>query len=136
MTDIGRGLARRSIVGMFWTALSMGALAVAELVALLVLARLLSADDFGLYAAALVIIKFSVFLEGLGVAPAIVQRPTLEERHLRVGFTLSILLGFAVAAIIWVIAPAIEGVMRLAGLAPVLRATCLLFLWQGISTVA
>src|SRR5262245_34710255 len=97
VADVGRGLAKRSIVGMFWTALSMGALALAELVALLVLARLLSSQEFGLYAAALVIIKFSAIFQGLGVAPAIVQRTVLEERHLRVGFTLSILLGLAVA---------------------------------------
>ena len=48
MTDIRRGLAKRSIVGMFWTALSMGALGVAEIVALLVLTRLMSAEDVGL----------------------------------------------------------------------------------------
>ncbi|TGQ03509.1 lipopolysaccharide biosynthesis protein, partial [Mesorhizobium sp. M2E.F.Ca.ET.219.01.1.1] len=65
---------------MFWTALSMGALAVAELVALLVLARLLSPTEFGLYSAALIIIRFSTIFQGLGISPAIVQRPVLEER--------------------------------------------------------
>ncbi|TJX52667.1 MAG: lipopolysaccharide biosynthesis protein, partial [Mesorhizobium sp.] len=74
---------------MFWTSLSMGALAVAELVALLILARLLSPNEFGLYSAALIVIKFSAIFQGLGITPAIVQRPVLEERHLRVGFTLS-----------------------------------------------
>jgi PST family polysaccharide transporter len=136
VADVGRGLAKRSIVGMFWTALSMGALALAELVALLVLARLLSSQEFGLYAAALVIIKFSAIFQGLGVAPAIVQRTVLEERHLRVGFTLSVLLGLAVAVLVWVMAPAIESLMRLAGLAPIVRAACLIFLWQGVSTVS
>jgi PST family polysaccharide transporter len=136
MTDPRRGLARRSIVGMFWTALSMGALAVAELVALLVLARLLSASDFGLYAAALVIIKFSAILEGLGVAPAIVQRPDLEVRHLRVGFTLSIIFSFSIAGLVWTMAPVIADVLRLADLAPVVRAGCVVFLCQGIATVA
>lgn len=136
MDDIGRGLAKRSIVGMFWTALSMGALAVAEVVALLVLARLLSSQEFGLYSAALVIIRFSGIFQSLGVAPAIVQRPVLQDHHLRVGFTLSVLLGLAVAGLVWITAPTIENAVRLADLAPVLRATCLVFLWQGISTVA
>lgn len=136
MTDPRRGLAKRSVVGILWTALSMGALALAELIAVLVLARLLSADDFGLYAAALVIIKFSAILEGLGVAPAIVQRPILEERHLRVGFTLSILFSFSIAGLVWAMAPSIADVMRLAELAPVVRAGCAVFLCQGIATVA
>lgn len=136
MSDIPRGLAKRSVVGMFWTALSMGALAVAELVALLVLSRLLSPREFGLYAAALVVIKFSSIFQGLGVAPAIVQRPILEERHLRVGFTLSLLLGLAVTGLVWMIAPVIAELMRLDDLAPVVRATCVVFLFQAISMVA
>ena len=114
----------------------MGALAVAELIALLVLARLLSSHEFGLYAAALVVIKFSAIFQGLGVSPAIVQRPALEERHLRVGFTLSLLLGLAVPGLVWAMAPTIAHIMRLEDLAPVVRATCVVFLCQGISMVA
>lgn len=136
MNDIRRGLAKQSVVGMFWTALSMGALAVAELVALLVLARLLSPNEFGLYSAALIVIKFSAIFQGLGIAPAIVQRPVLEERHLRVGFTLSCLLGLAVSALVWAMAPAFADLLRLAELAPVVRAICFVFLFQGLSMVA
>ena len=131
-----RGLAKRSVVGMFWTALSMGALAVAELIALVILARLLSPHEFGLYAAALVIVKIAAIFEGLGVAPAIVQRPKLEERHLRVGFTLSILLSLCVAGLVWATAPAIADVLRLADLAPVVRAASAVFVFQGIAMVA
>lgn len=136
MSDTRRGLAKHSVVGMFWTALSMGALAVAELVALLVLARLLSPKEFGLYSAALIVIKFSAIFQGLGIAPAIVQRPVLEARHLRVGFTLSCFLGLAVSALVWAMAPAIAGLLRLAELAPVVRAVCFVFLFQGVSMVA
>ncbi|MBS3651675.1 lipopolysaccharide biosynthesis protein [Pseudaminobacter sp. 19-2017] len=121
---------------MFWTALSMGVLAVAELIALLVLARLLSPHELGLYAAALVIIKLSAIFEGLGVAPAIVQRPVLEERHLRVGFTLSLLLSVVAAALVWTLAPTIAQAIRLAELAPVVRAACVVLLCEGLSTVA
>lgn len=136
MSDLRRGLARRSIVGMFWTGLSMGALAVAELVTILVMARLLSARDFGLYAAAFAIIRLSAILEGLGVAPAIVQRPMLEERHLRVGFTLSLLLSLSMAGLIWATAPVIAHLIRLPDLVPVVRAGCVVFLCQGCATVA
>ncbi len=136
MSNIRQGLAKRSVVGIFWTGLSMGALAVAEVAALLVMARLLSPNEFGLYAAALVVIKFSAIFESLGVAPAIVQRPTLDERHLRVGFTLSLLLSLTVAGLVWLTAPAIADALRLADLAPVVRATCVVFLCQGVAMVA
>ena len=136
MIDKRQGLAKRSVVGMFWTALSMGALAVAEIVALVVLARLLSPDEFGLYAAALVIIKFSVIFESLGIAPAIVQRPALEERHLRVGFTLSLLLSLSMAGVVWLAAPGIAAFLRLAELTPVVRGACVVFVCYGASMVA
>ncbi|MBD9373703.1 lipopolysaccharide biosynthesis protein [Rhizobium sp. ARZ01] len=121
---------------MLWTGLSMGALAVAEVVALFVLARLLSPHEFGLYAAALVVIKFSAIFENLGVAPAIVQLPALDERHLRVGFTLALLLSFVVAGLVWFGAPAIANMLRVADLTPVVRGTCVVFLCQGVAMVA
>ena len=136
MGDIRRGLAKRSMVGMFWTGLSMGALAVAELVALLLLARLPSPNEFGLYSAALIVIKFSAIFQGLGITPAIVQRPVLEERHLRVGYTLSLILGLAVSALVWAMAPAIAGLLRLPDLTAIVRAICFIFLFQGASMVA
>lgn len=136
MTEPRRGLTRLGMVGMLWTALSMSGLAVAETVALVVLARLLTPDDFGLYAAALVIVKFSVIFQNLGVAPAIVQRPQLEERHVRVGFTLSLVLSVAIGALIWGTAPLIAHALRLPGLSPIVRATSLIFLFLGASTVA
>jgi PST family polysaccharide transporter len=136
MSDRPRSLAKRSIAGAFWTSLSMGALAIAELVSLIVLARLLSPDDFGLYAAALIVIRFSGVFGGLGVAPAIVQRPTLEVRHLRVGFTLSILFSLSVAALVWAIAPALAHAMQMPGLTPFVRAASFSFVFQGISMVA
>jgi PST family polysaccharide transporter len=136
LSDKGRGLAKRSLAGMLWTALSMGALAISEALALVVLARLLSPNEFGLYAAALVVIKFTVIFEGLGLGPAIVQRPSIEERHLRVGFTLSLLLSFLTAGTIWLIAPVIAAFLRLAELAPVVRGASVVFICYCLSMVA
>jgi PST family polysaccharide transporter len=129
-------LAERTVVGALWTALSTGAQAVFQLVALVVLARLLSPNEFGLFAATLVVIGFCSIFSELGVGPAIVQRPTLEERHLRVGFTLSLVLSHAIAALVWAAAPAIADFFKLADLAQVVRAACLVFACQGISMVA
>jgi PST family polysaccharide transporter len=136
MNDRPRNLAKRSIAGAFWTSLAMGALAIAELVSLVVLARLLSPEDFGLFAAVLIFIRFSGVFGGLGVAPAIVQRPTLEESHLRVGFTLSILFSLSVAALVWATAPALAHVLHLPEVTPFVRAASFVFVFQGIAMVA
>ncbi|TIO54028.1 MAG: lipopolysaccharide biosynthesis protein, partial [Mesorhizobium sp.] len=60
----------------------------------------------------------------------------LEERHLRVGYTLSLFLGLTVTALVWALAPAIAGLLRLPELTPIVRAVCFIFLFQGASMVA
>jgi O-antigen/teichoic acid export membrane protein len=136
VSSVPRNLAQRTVVGVLWTGLSKGAEEVLQLVALIVLARLLSPSEFGLFAATMVVIKFSAIFAGIGVAPAIVQRPSLDDRHVRVGFTLSVLLGLAVAAVVWGGAHTIAELFRIPDLAPVLRAACIVFVWQGCSMVA
>lgn len=136
MSDPAQALAKLSIKGVFWTALSFGALAIAELLSLVILARLLSPEDFGLYAGALIVVRFSSVFGGLGVAPAIVQRPVIEDRHLRVGFTLTLIFSLSVAGLIWIGAPLLAETLRLPGLTPIVRACSIVFVFLGAAMVA
>jgi PST family polysaccharide transporter len=65
-----------------------------------------------------------------------VQRSDLEDRHLRVGFTLSVLFGVAAAAVVIIVAPLVADFFRMDGLAPIIRVMSLLFLLQGPAIVA
>jgi len=130
------GLTKRSVAGVFWTGLSVGAQETMQVIALVVLARLLMPPEFGLFAATMVVVGFSSIFSGLGVGPAIVQRTELENRHLRVGFTLSVLLSLVVGGLILVGAPALASFFRLPELAPVMRVASLVFACQGLSMVA
>jgi PST family polysaccharide transporter len=130
------GLSRRAVGGLLWLGLSTGAQALVQAAALIILARLLEPRDFGVIGAAMVVVGFSTIFSQLGVGPAIVQRPVLEPRHLRVGFTLSTALGAAVAALVWTTAPRIADFFAMAQLEPVLRAVAFVFLCQGVATVS
>jgi O-antigen/teichoic acid export membrane protein len=130
------GLTGRTLGGLFWMFLGTGSQAVLQLVVLAVLSRLLDPKDFGLVAAALVVVGFSTIFSQLGVGPAVVQRLDLTPAHLRMGFTLSLLLGLLLAGLAWAFAPAVEAGFRVEGLAPVLRAVSLVFPLQGLSVVA
>lgn len=105
-------------------------------VVLIVLARLLTPEDFGLVGAALVIVGFSSLFSQLGIGPAIVQRPKLEVEHLRTGFTMSVIFGFILAGLIVLTAPLIAKFFQMQGLVPVIRAVALLFCFQGFVVVA
>jgi len=61
-----------------------------------VLARLLTPADFGVVALALVVLGLARPIGDLGIGNAIVQRKDLTDRHVRVAFTCSVLLGVTV----------------------------------------
>ncbi len=103
---------------------------------LVALARLLSPADFGIVTAAQVVLGFSLIFSQLGLAPALVQRPTLEPRHLETAFTASAGFGLLLGALLWLGAPAVEAFFRIAGVAPVLRTLAWVFPLQGFSAVA
>ena len=84
----------------------------------------------------MVIVGLSTIFSGLGVAPAIVQRPELEQRHVRVGFTLSVMFSLIVAGLVWAGAPALAALFRLPELTPVVQGTSLVFICQGFAMVA
>ncbi|MGI9422302.1 MAG: lipopolysaccharide biosynthesis protein, partial [Hyphomicrobiaceae bacterium] len=132
----GKGLAGIAFVGAFWTFLAMASQSFFQIVSLIILARLLAPSEFGLFVVAMAVFGFCGIFSQLGVGPAIVQRKTLEERHIRVGFTLSLLLSFLVAALVWFGAPAFSAAFKMPELVSVLRAGCLVLVFQGASTVA
>ena len=131
-----RSLAEITITGLFWTSLAKGAQGIVQLVALLVFARLLSPQEFGLFAAAMVIAGFSAIFSELGVSAAIIQRPILESRHIRSGFTLAVLMSLVVGPAVFLSADAIAGFFRIPALADLVRIMSIGFPLLGISTVA
>ena len=99
MTQPSQSMTNRTLSGLFWTSLATGANVVLLLLVLIVLARLLTPADFGLAAAALMVIGFSAIFADFGVGPAVVQRSELRTAHISSGFTLSVLLGILLGAL-------------------------------------
>ena len=129
-------LTLHAIKGILWTSLAMGTQALLQIVAMIVMARLLSPNAFGLFAASLLVIGFGSIFSELGVGPAIVQRADLEERHIRVAFTLSLLMSAPVVLLIWLGAPVIAGFFGMPELIPIVRVICVVCICHAVSLVA
>jgi PST family polysaccharide transporter len=102
-------LKRQVISGVRWVALANVAAQILQFVITLVLARLLTPDEFGLVAMIAVFIGFAQLFSELGFGLALVQRKTIEERHLSSIFWLNIATGMALTGILALSSPLIAG---------------------------
>lgn len=131
-----RSLTHQTVAGMLWMVYGKVAFAILQLVIVGLLARLLSPADFGIIAAAEVVIGFSAIVSQLGLGPALVQRPELEARHIETAFTASVALGLVLGAVIWFGAATAAAFLHMPAMVPVLHVLAWVFPLQGLQTVA
>lgn len=110
--------------------------AIMQIVMLAFLSRSLSAAEFGLFSAALVVVGFSQIFTEIGVGPALVQRRQLEEAHLQTAAVVSIFLGLGVGGGIYFFGGTIAHAYKLPDLEPYLHALAFLFPITGAAVVA
>lgn len=126
-----RGLKDRIARSVFWMVWSRGVVQVLSLLSTLVVARLLSPQDYGVMALAGIWTTTLALVVELGLGTAIVQFPDLEEAELNACFWLTLAAAgagyvalFAVAPAIaaWFASPLLSGVLRVSGLTVLLVA--------------
>ena len=129
------GLGARALGGLGWAYLGTFCKSLLSLLALVVLARLLTPVDYGLLGIAWIFIVLGARFGQAVVGPALVQREDLTSRHIQVGFTLSLAVGAALAAAVWLLAPVIAAFFNEPALLQVVQVLALIFLINGVSVV-
>ncbi|MFP5504342.1 MAG: MOP flippase family protein [Candidatus Sericytochromatia bacterium] len=117
-------LTERSLSGIRWTALSQFAAQGAQYGSFILLARLLSPEDFGTVAAATLIVGLAALLNELGLGAALIQRAELRPGHLNACFIANLATGLALWAILALASGPIATFFDNAAVAPIL-------LWLG-----
>jgi O-antigen/teichoic acid export membrane protein len=79
-------------------------------VRLLVLARMLTPDDFGLFAIAVTVTGFFLSISDLGMIPALVQAQDIKDEQYDVSWTVGIARGLLISGLIIVTAPLIANI--------------------------
>lgn len=100
-------LTHKTLSGMIWKSTSVVIQVLLKTLVLVILARLLTPDDFGVVAIAMIFVGFADMISSLGIGPAIVQRETLSAIHVRVGYTISLMLGVFIFVVLAISAPLI-----------------------------
>jgi O-antigen/teichoic acid export membrane protein len=130
-TSVGRA-ARK---GLLWSLMGAASARLGGLLLGMVLARLLTPEDFGLYAIALSAMYFVMHVNDVGLIAATVQwRGRLEEMAptaTTLAFTFSVL----TYGLFWVLAPAFAGLAGSSEAAPVVRLLTAVILVDGVTAV-
>jgi lipopolysaccharide exporter len=132
MQVIGAGLARRAGNALAWKGVQLAGVKSVFLVRTVILARLLSPDDFGLLAIATAAVGVLMNLTELGMTPALVHRPAVEQIHYDSAWTVNMLRALCVSAALLIAAPAVAAlfaepravdILRLLALKPLIDAS-------------
>jgi O-antigen/teichoic acid export membrane protein len=140
--EAGAGTGSGSMVatavrGVSWSFLGAVGQAALQMGAIVLLARLLSVEQFGLAASASLVMSFAVMASQFGVGPALVQSRRLDRTDVASAFVLSTALGLLMAGGLIALSPIIG---RLVGLPPdatyLLRLLAIVVVVGGLSAVS
>ncbi|MCS6992672.1 MAG: lipopolysaccharide biosynthesis protein [Anaerolineales bacterium] len=119
-------IARKAGRGVIWNFLSFGVSKGILLLTTSVLARLLTKEDFGLVAVAVVAINYLSVVKDLGLGLALIQRREDVDEAANTVFTINLLLGAALSLAVVPLAPLFAAYFQETQVTPVLR-------WLGLS---
>lgn len=118
--------------GFLWTTLSTGFKSLLQLIQLIILARFLSAEDFGLIAIVMVVIGFSQLFMDMGISNAIIYKQNISSIQLSSLYWLNLFSGILLTISIFFISPLIAAFYSNNSLIPLLRILSLSFFFNAI----
>lgn len=129
-------LKKKTIAGFLWVSSTRVASRAVTITATIVLARILTTDDFGLLATALIFLAFSEIVGELGVTTAVIQKKDLSKIDLDTIFLFSIFLSLSTYAALFLLSPIISAFFQSPSLSPVLQVAAISVIFTGIRAVS
>lgn len=124
------------MIALMWQFTSKIAETFGRILVMIVLARILDPYSFGVASASLVVLSFCQTMTQIGIAPALIQRSVIEDKHINTAFHSSIIIGLLTSLIIWISAPQISTFFGMSELSDVVRAIALCFPLSAPAMVA
>jgi len=120
---------------MIWKAVQLCGAKVIFILRLLILAWLLSPDDFGLLAIATTAIGFLLQITDIGMIPALVQGKSIDESHYDVAWTVGITRTFGVMLVVILTAPFIAQIFSEPRATPIIQLLALRPFIEALSSI-
>jgi lipopolysaccharide exporter len=133
---MSENLSSKAVSGLKWGSAATIANAVMQIGYTSAMARLLAPEAFGLVAIASVILRFGSYFANMGLTKALVQKETLNPKHIRAAFTAAFTLGILFTGLTWIAAPYAAMFFENPDVAPIVRVMSLTFLVSGLSVTS
>jgi O-antigen/teichoic acid export membrane protein len=128
-------LLRKGIFGVGWSTLGQAIEMVVRIVQTVIMSRLLNPDDYAILLTAMVIVTTIEWFSDLGVLQALMRHPEgMSSRYLMTGWTVNVIRGAALSALVIAIAGPAARINGVPILAPVLSVIGLMSLLQALKT--
>jgi O-antigen/teichoic acid export membrane protein len=114
-------LTQKATDGTVWLLASFGLRTLIVAVTIAVLARIVTPAEFGLVAAAYVVLGFAELFMHIGLGAALVQRSVLNVEHVRTSFTVCLASSLAVTGVIYALSPLAAQILHMDDLVPIMR---------------
>jgi O-antigen/teichoic acid export membrane protein len=102
----------------------------------IILARILSPDDYGLMAMAMVVCGFITFFNEIGLGSAIIQREEVTKKQLNGAFSVALIASLSLYSLTFLISPFIGDFYQNPQIGDMLRWLAISFVFGGLATVS
>lgn len=132
--DLEVSLGARMLRGSFWVFTLRVVQRLLGLGRLVLLARLLAPEDFGQMGAALLVLSLTETFSRTGLEAALIQRKGPIAKYLDAAWTVHVLRGMLLCAVLWGLADWASGLLNVPDSASLIRAVAFTFLLQAMSS--
>jgi len=133
--DENRSLLSATIKGTAWNYVTFALSKGVTFIATLILARLLTPNEFGLMALGLIVIGFLDTFRGMGVENVIIYKQENIEHNSNVAFTLGLIINSTISITTFLIAPFVAAFFDDPRVTDILRALSVIFVIWGIGNI-
>ena len=126
------GLRQRVFSGVFWVAISSASIQMIGFVSSIVLARLLTPQEFGLIDIVMVFVSVSTILGEFGIGQALIRWQGDVREAVQTAFLFNVGLTIAIALVLFGLSPSVAAFYRAPSATPVLRALTPMIVLAGL----
>lgn len=127
-------LKHKTKIGLYWKFFEQFSLYGMQFIVGIIMARVLSPEDFGTAAIPAIFIAIAQVFIDSGFALALIRKPEVSEKDLSTAFQYSIIAGTILYILLYISAPYIASFYQVPILIPLIRVSTLTFIWNPLLT--